>query len=196
MCQVANKEMIIVGGPNGAGKSTFAEVLAAQDQLPYLSADAIAAELSPENPSSRKVLAGRVFLHRVDEAIAFGQSFIIESTLSGVTFRHRIAAAREAGFGIVIVYLFLDSAISCVERVSQRVQKGGHFVPEIEIRRRFRRSAANFWNCYRALADRWTLLDNSGLETLEVAEGTSDRHAIRDSQRFSSFLVQAEAERE
>jgi hypothetical protein len=37
----------------------------------------------------------------------------------------------------------------CVERVHERVLKGGHSVPEADIRRRFLRSVANFWWLYR-----------------------------------------------
>jgi predicted ABC-type ATPase len=45
-------ELFIVGGPNGCGKTTVALQVLEATELPFLSADSIAAELSPENPSS------------------------------------------------------------------------------------------------------------------------------------------------
>jgi predicted ABC-type ATPase len=49
-----------------------------------------------------------------------------------------------------------------LSRVRERVLKGGHDVPELVIRRRFKRSIRNFLNDYRPLADSWYLFDNSG----------------------------------
>ena len=80
---MADKELIVVGGPNGAGKSTFAGEYIAQHGCLYLGADAIAVELSPEDPASVPIEAGREFLRRVEEAIAGTESFVVESTLSG-----------------------------------------------------------------------------------------------------------------
>jgi predicted ABC-type ATPase len=48
------RHLVIVGGPNGAGKTTFAQVYPYR----YLSADALAAELSPEQPSLARIEAG------------------------------------------------------------------------------------------------------------------------------------------
>jgi predicted ABC-type ATPase len=46
-------------------------------------------------------------------------------------------------------------------RVEGRVQDGGHNVPPMDIRRRFERSAKNFFSAYRLMADRWIIYDNS-----------------------------------
>ena len=80
--------------------------------------------------------------------------------------------ARSAGFGISIAYVFLQSADECVKRVAERVQKGGHSVPESDIRRRFPRSLRNFWHFYRPLADNWTLMYNPGEEIVDVPTGS------------------------
>ncbi len=45
------KEALIVAGPNGAGKTTFAEEYVAVYPRAFLSADAIAQRLSPEEPT-------------------------------------------------------------------------------------------------------------------------------------------------
>ena len=56
-------------------------------------------------------------------------------------------------------------------RVAERVRRGGHHVPEEEVRRRYRRGLANFVEIYRPLADFWTLCDNSGSELAIAARG-------------------------
>jgi predicted ABC-type ATPase len=133
------------------------------------------------------VAAGEELLRRIAAALAGEQRIVLESTLAGRTLRHVIGNARDAGFKITIVYLFLDSADMCVERVHERVLKGGHSVPEADIRRRFLRSVANFWWLYRPLADHWLLVYNSGNQPLDVAAGTAEDVSVRDAELYAAF---------
>ena len=192
---MATQELIVVGGPNGAGKTTFADEYVARHDISYIGADAIAAELSPDNPAHARVAASREFLQRIDAAIGGSDSFVVESTLSGRTFQRLLKNAKAAGFEITIVYLFLDSADTCVDRVNERVQKGGHDVPEMDVRRRFVRSIRNFWNLYRPLSDHWLLVYNSGNQPQDVAVGTATDASVRDAELFSQFklLIVADA---
>jgi predicted ABC-type ATPase len=48
-----------------------------------------------------------------------------------------------------------------VDRIVARVKKGGHFVPEADVRRRFARSIANAAQAFK-LADVAEFYDNSG----------------------------------
>ena len=115
-------------------------------------------------------------------------SFVCESTLSGLTMRNFIVSARNAGYSVSIAFLLVASADVCVARVAQRVRKGGHNVPESDIRRRFTRSIRNFWRIYRELADNWVLLYNGETAIQDVAAGSRDRIAIRDPHAYSIFL--------
>lgn len=193
MKNLADKELLIVGGPNGAGKTTFAEEYADRHAWKYLSADLVAAQLCPSDPASEQINAARQFLALLHDALAGSESFIVESTLSGRTLCKHVELAKRAGFTITLVYLFLDSADECVARVNERVQKGGHFVPEIDIRRRYQRSAVNFWQRYRPLSDQWVLIYNSGVEGQDVAAGTATSHAVRDQDLFAAFQTIVEA---
>ncbi len=179
--------MLIVGGPNGAGKTTVALAYADELHLPYVGADAIAASLNPTDPARAQVAASREFIGTLAELQANRTSFVCESTLSGRTLQRFIAASQDHGYLVDIAFLFVDSADMCVARVAERVRKGGHSVPELDIRRRFNRAVRKFWTIYRLLADNWVLLYN-GMTTLQdVAVGSKDHLIIRDPALFSAF---------
>ena len=182
------KELIVVAGPNGAGKSTFIARLLTERPMPYLCADAIATEFPHLDPISRQIAAGREFLRRMEEQLAKDENFAVETTLSGRTMRSFLARAREVGFEITIVFIFLDSADTCVVRVRERVRRGGHNVPEDDIRRRFRRSCSNFWQIYREIADCWYVVYNSRGDFRRVATGEMDAVLVRDEFVFRQFL--------
>jgi predicted ABC-type ATPase len=185
---VPQKKLLVVAGPNGAGKSTFAEEFLRQHPMPFLSADLIAAELSPENPTSQRIEAGREFLVRVHRQLELQFDFLVETTLSGRSFRHIVERAKSADFIITIIFVYQDSADMCVARVQERVRKGGHDVPEADIRRRFSRSFANFWHVYRQIADDWHVIYNSGSVFKRVAVGEGETHTIDDESAFHEFL--------
>lgn len=155
--------------------------------MDYLGADVIASTLAPRNPSSARLESGRLFIDSLNDYVARKESVIVETTLSGKTFRHVVADATHAGFTVTIVYLFLKSADVCVARVAERVRKGGHDVPETDIRRRFTRSLVNFWTIYREMADKWVIVYNEVSQLQNVAAGSRLDVTIRDSTLFQDF---------
>jgi predicted ABC-type ATPase len=181
--------MLIVGGPNGSGKTTLALEFSQEFGLPYVGADAIAEALNPANPVAAQVAAGRQFLQTLGEYRSQKTSCVCESTLSGLTMRNFIASAQQAGYSIDIAFLFVDSADACVARVAERVRKGGHNVPESDIRRRFTRSLCNFWRIYRELADNWVLIYNGITTMQDVATGSRDQTTIRNHELYSTYLT-------
>lgn len=185
--EVDAKQLIIVGGPNGAGKTTFAEKYISENDALYLAADKIAFELSPANPLDVRIEAAAEFMRRFEKALNSVNAIVIESTLSGKTLRHRIRDAKNHGFLVTIVFVLLESADACVDRVAERHKKGGHNVPESDIRRRYGRSLVNFWQIYRELSDHWLIANNSGRVPVDVAIGTADTISIRDTAHFDLF---------
>ena len=185
----ARAELIVVAGPNGAGKSTYAIEFLSSRPLPFLSADSIAAELSPDDPTTARIQAGRLLAQRVDGHLKEHTSFVIESTLSGRVAARLLVRAREAGYDITLVFLFLDSVETCLARIRERVRKGGHDVPETDVRRRFLRSIHNFWGHYRQLVDRWLLCYTAGGQFQDVATGAKDITLVRDEVLFGKFCM-------
>lgn len=182
------KQLTVMAGPNGSGKTTLAEAYLSQHGALYLGADAIAEELSPGSPEAAQVAAGRRFLSAMQDALHNDRSLVVESTLSGRSFGRSIELARQLGFSVTIVFLFLDSADTCVARVQERKRKGGHGVPETDIRRRFGRSLRNFWMTYRFLADDWAVVYNAGSEFQDVAFGAHADVSIRDEALYKRFI--------
>jgi predicted ABC-type ATPase len=62
-----------------------------------------------------------------------------------------------------IAFLSLPSADLAVARVAERVQQGGHDVPEPVVRRRFTAGLRSFFDLYQGLADTWQMFDNSAV---------------------------------
>lgn len=152
----------LIAGCNGAGKTTFAKSFLPNEGkcLNFLNADLIAQGLSPLNARAAAMNAGRVLLAEFHKFIARDETFAFESTLSGTTYIRLLKQARRQGFLLYLHYLWLPSPAIAVARVRERVKKGGHDVPESDVRRRFGRSLRHFVNDYAPLADRWAVWDN------------------------------------
>jgi predicted ABC-type ATPase len=150
-------------GPNGAGKTTFA-----REFLPYfaecknfVNADLIAQGVSPFSPETAGVRAGRLMLEEIDHFARRGVDFGFETTLSGRAHLNLIRYLKHLRYGVNIFYLWVPNVEVALSRVRDRVSGGGHNIAEQVVRRRFDRSVRNFLVLYRALADSWTLFNNS-----------------------------------
>jgi predicted ABC-type ATPase len=180
--------LVIIGGPNAAGKTTFARAAAPELSLRYVAADLIADELGIATGGADAVRAGRLFAMQVHAAVSRGESLLVESTLSGLVTRRLIRRARAAGYRVSVGFVYVDSVEACIHRIRARVRRGGHPVPDHDVRRRFRRSLLNFWERYRFDADAWHLTYNGGEDAVRVAFGNGPRAVVIDSVAFGKFL--------
>ena len=165
--------ILIIAGPNGAGKTTFAReyLLNEADFTTFVNADLIAAGLNPMQPEQEAVAAGRMMLAMIRRYSNEGRSFALETTLSGRTYASMIPRWQKRGYQVSLVFLSLPSPEVAIERVRQRVQDGGHNIPEDVIRRRFEAGRRNFETIYRPLVNQWALYDNSGDSPMLLIEG-------------------------
>lgn len=184
-------KLIIIGGANGSGKTTLAREYIHEKNIPYLGADQIAAELNPADVESVALQAGRLFIQNIAESIKLKESFIVESTLSGLSLKKWLVKAREAGFILSISFVYLDSAELCIDRVRSRVSRGGHHVPAADILRRYTRANQNFWNVYAPISDEWRLYNNTGSGIIPVAVGDKSGTVESDKERFEIWLKMA-----
>ncbi len=164
-----SKQYILVAGVNGAGKSTFflAHPEYFKDTL-RLNADEILRENNGDwRSQSDNAKSMRELIKRMNSYFEDGESFHHETTLSGSVrgFENRLNQAKELGYATTLIYIYLIHPDIAVDRVDQRVKKGGHGVPEEVIRKRYVSSMKNFQQLYPQF-DNVIVLNNTGLYTL------------------------------
>lgn len=160
--------VLIIAGPNGAGKTTFANAMLSRRPEPFefVNADEIARRIGGPAPD---LLAGRAMLRLLDELTARRADIALETTLATRSHAHRIADWRAAGYRIELVYIRLPDVETSLARVAGRVAKGGHGIPEADIRRRFPRSLEYLETVYKPIVDSWQLWlsGETGLEMVD-----------------------------
>lgn len=153
---------IIVAGVNGSGKSTF------YDTYPELFIDTQrinADEILKSNGGDWKKMsdnmkAMREVIQLMNQAIENHISFHQETTLSGQGQKKWIEKAKQNSYEVTLLYVGIKDADLAVERVKQRVAKGGHGIPEETIRKRFQQSLKNL-EIIAPLCDCVELYDNT-----------------------------------
>ncbi len=131
-------DLLVVAGPNGSGKSTLTRNIWLS-HFDIIDPDAIARAIS----SASVTEAARYALKRRQAALNANRPHLLETTLSGSGVLRHMKAARKAGFCIELHYVCLDSPNLSVHRIRNRVNFGGHDVPEADVRRRYKRSQDN-----------------------------------------------------
>jgi predicted ABC-type ATPase len=163
--------LYVIGGANGSGKTTSAlTILPTLGVLEFVNADAIAAGLSPLNPESMALQAGRLMLRRLETLANADSDFAFESTLAARSFVPFLQRCKSRGYTIILLYFWLQSPDLAIQRVAQRVASGGHSIPEEVIRRRYERGRRNLVELYLPLCDRWIVYDNSEDSPTVVAQ--------------------------
>ena len=167
------KHIFIIAGPNGAGKTTFAREFLPHEAscLAFVNADLIAAGLSPFQPETAAIEAGRLMLAQISMHVARGESFAFETTLSGRSYARHIPQWQAQGYFVDLIFLALDSPQLAIMRVAQRVRQGGHAIEPATITRRFDAGFHNLTHIYQALVNRWAVYDNSGTHPVLLAQG-------------------------
>lgn len=168
------KTIYIFAGVNGVGKTSFAKLVLPQIEgnLSYLNADVIAMQTNPRNPENAAVSAGKEMLARIEMCLNNDESFVLETTLSGLTYAKKIPRWQKAGYTVVMYYLFVDFVEVCLSRIRYRVKQGGHHIPDETVMRRNSRSKKNFDNIYKQLVDKWYLVDANDIPPRIVEKST------------------------
>ncbi len=155
------RHLQLVVGPNGSGKTTFVTEFLGPE-LPgfaYVNADEIAAMRWPGEPGAHAYEAAQVAAETRTQLIAGGRSFIAETVFSHPSKLELMRSAQAEGYHVVVHVMLVPEELA-VRRVAYRVRAGGHDVPEVKIRERYRR----LWPLVGeaiTLADRAVAYDNS-----------------------------------
>lgn len=162
--------VLIIAGPNGAGKTTFVRRFWPRIEYThvFVNADEVARDIKHTGLSgpALDLAAGRKVIQMLNRLTAERRDMVIETTLTGSNYVHRVPAWRAMGYFSKLVYLKLPSVEASIARVAHRVSHGGHGIPEIDLRRRFDRSLANL-EIYKPLVDDWEVwTDINGEPTL------------------------------
>jgi predicted ABC-type ATPase len=183
------KEIVILAGPNGAGKTTAARKLLPRfsNIQEFLNADEFARAISPEDPGSAALAAGRRMLARMRELVARDHSFGLESTLSGRSYLSLLKRCKEAGWRITLLFLWLPSPEAAIMRVAQRVQEGGHGLPPEVVRRRYFAGLSNFLDLYLPFATELEVYDNSSRPARIARRAEGGELRILDPKRWSKL---------
>jgi predicted ABC-type ATPase len=186
--------LYIIAGPNGVGKTTFADRYLPDEakQLEFVNADLIARGLSPYNPESAAIEAGRILLRRVRQLILDRTGFTWETTMSGRTAVGWLRQARDAGYILKAYFLWVRKPETTIRRIRQRVIEGGHDITEDVSRRRFFKTIQNFYTMYRPLMTSWKLVQNGLPGPRLLAVEKQGRLVVRDPVQFAQILREAE----
>ena len=186
-------QLYIIAGPNGAGKTTFAEEFLPNfaDCLEFVNADMIAKGLSPFAPERAAWRAGRLMLEHIAELLQRRVDFAFETTLSGRNYVKTLREARSLGYSTHLFFLWVPSVDLSIARVADRVQRGGHDIPEDVVRRRFNKGIHNLFHYYRPLLTSWMLFDNSSSERHLIATEDHGKLIVVDCRRYEAITREA-----
>lgn len=168
-----NKNLYIICGCNGAGKTTASftvlpEILHCRE---FVNADEIAKGLSPFNPESVAIEAGRLMLQRIEELLDRNETFSIETTLATKSYINLVHKAQAKGYRVHLIYFWLETPELAMQRVAERVRNGGHNIPIEIIQRRYVAGIRNLFNIFMSEVDLWMIYDNSRTPRTFVAKG-------------------------
>ena len=170
------QNLYIISGCNGAGKTTASYTVLPEilDCREFVNADEIARGLSPFNPGGVAIEAGKLMLSRINELLERNATFAVETTLATRSYTNLVRRAHRQGYRVSLLYFWLSSPELAMQRVAERVSKGGHDIPVSTIRRRYTAGINNLFKLFISAVDYWAIFDNSEPPRRKVAVGGSN----------------------
>lgn len=160
--------IFVLAGCNGAGKSSIGGAALLESGVPFYNPDEAARKIVAANghlnppPTMGEVNAaawteGRTLLER---AIDQHLNFAFETTLGGRTMTELLERAAGEGLAVHVWFAGLENVELHIERVRQRVARGGHDIPRAKIVERYDGGRKNLVRLLPQLASVW-VYDNS-----------------------------------
>lgn len=137
----------VLAGTNGAGKSDIGGAAFNASGAEYFNPDEAARQIREADPALTPAQANSAAWHQgkrlLARAIAERCDFAFETTLGGKTITALLDQALDERIEVRIWFAGLSSPELHIARVRARVSRGGHPIPEAEIRKRYDASRLN-----------------------------------------------------
>jgi predicted ABC-type ATPase len=190
--------VLMMGGP-GSGKSTakrgmdlsgFVVVDAddIKDDLPeFQTAIAMNARDAAKIVHSESDYIGRTLRKR---AVEERKNLMIDGTgRSAEDYEQQIDALRDEGFFVAAMFCHLDDVNVALERVRERAERTGRYVPEHVVLGAYRDVPANF-DRIASLSDDYAMFDTGGEQGRVVWEGVGGKATVYDQEVVGDFRQQ------
>jgi predicted ABC-type ATPase len=133
--------MIILAGPHGAGKSTlYQNRVKSSFGGHVIDSEHILLEELGDTRSDAGRQAAELARRRIGGLISRGDDFVTETAFSHPSNLDLVFEGRSRGYSVWVLQVGLQNPEVAVARVADRVENGGHHVPETKIRAQFHRS--------------------------------------------------------
>ena len=137
----------VLAGVNGAGKSTIMGAYVRNRGGEYFNPDEVARSLIKNNSSltqnEANSQAWKMGYQQLLNAIEADHDYTFETTLGGNSICKSLHEAIDKGREVQIIYCMLNSPELHIQRVIERVSKGGHDIPHAKIHERWKNSIHN-----------------------------------------------------
>lgn len=169
----AEPAILVAAGTNGAGKTSIVQPFIEANGGAYFNPDEYATALAKHGMSTAEAnaLAWRHGFEKLCNAVEAGTAYAFETTLGGHSVAYQLMRALAFGRHVVILYVGLSSPELHLQRIRERVGRGGHDIPEDKVRQRYDASRKNLLSFIGTQAS-IRVWDNS----TQTADGTP-RHA-------------------
>jgi predicted ABC-type ATPase len=155
------KALFIFAGANGSGKtSLYKKHESIFLGMPFVNADEMLRAVTGSNDPSNAKFGQRLASDKIEECFSKGSSFVFETVFSHKSKIDLVKRAKSLGYTVSIYFCHLSDPANNVARVQQRVEQGGHDVPEDKITSRIPRTFENIKTALQFVDD-FYLFDNS-----------------------------------
>lgn len=139
--------IIVLAGVNGSGKSSIGGAAIRAHGADYYNPDVAARALRGIHPNMTQAIANShawtMGKDMLEKAIDNKETYAFETTLGGNTLTSLLIKAAQTGLKVKLWYAGLQSVELNLARVKARVIRGGHDIPEADIRKRWDSSRRN-----------------------------------------------------
>ncbi|MGL5067256.1 MAG: zeta toxin family protein [Sarcina sp.] len=156
------KTYTIFAGVNGAGKTSIYKSIyfSLNKDEKRINTDEMVARVGFWKDDNLQMKCAREAIKLIKKYFAEGISFNQETTLSGRSIVKNIKQAKENNFFVEMNFIGVESPELAKERIKQRVEKGGHGIPDQAVERRYIESLENL-KVVKDLCDVINIYDNT-----------------------------------